>query len=85
MKKNLKKKYKFDYYIVSPKIKSVYYILKKNGKYIFHITGDILISLKYLENKVWCSEIQAEFLDIKLSEKFKIFLNKNTNLYVFKE
>ena len=58
---------------------------KKNGKYFFYITGDILINLKYLESKEGCSEIKTEFLDIKISEKFSIFLNKDTNLYIFKE
>ena len=86
LKKKLKKTYKFGYYIISPKIKHLFYIFKKkNGKYSFHITGDILINLKYSEAKTCSSEIKAEFLNIKLSEKFSIFLNKDTNLYIFKE
>ena len=71
LKKKLKKTYKFGYYIISPKIKHLFYIFKnKNGKYFFHITGDILINLKYSETKAYRPEIKAEFFDIKLSEKF---------------
>ena len=71
MKKKLKKTYKFGYYIISPKIKHLFYIFKKkNGKYSFYITGDILINLKYSETKACSPEIKAEFFDIKLSEKF---------------
>ena len=37
LKKKLKKKYKFGYYIASPKIKHLYYIFKKKMENIFSI------------------------------------------------
>ena len=55
------------------------YFPKKNGKYIFKVYGKILIGYRYLESKNPNFEVQMELLNIKLKEKFKIFLNKKTD------
>ena len=79
-KKLKKKEYKYGYYALSPSHKNLTYIfIKKNGKYIFKVYGNILIGYRYLESKNPNFEVQMELLNIKLKEKFKIFLNKKTD------
>ena len=84
MEKKLKKnEYKYGYYALSPSYQNLTYIfIKKNGKYIFKVYGNILIGYRYLESKNPNFEVQMELLNIKLKEKFKIFLNKKPINYV---
>ena len=46
---------------------------------IFKVYGNILIGYRYVESKNPNFEVQMELLNIKLKEKFKIFLNKKTD------
>ena len=79
-KKFTKKEYKYGYDALSPSYQNLTYIfIKKNGKYIFKVYGNILIGYRYLESKNPNFEVQMELLNIKLKEKFKIFLNKKTD------
>ena len=74
------KKKEYGYYALSPSYQDLTYIfIKKNGKYIFKVYGNILIGYRYLESKNPNFEVQMELLNIKLKEKFKIFLNKKTD------
>ena len=82
-KKFKKKEYKYGYYTLSPSYQNLTYIfIKKNGKYIFKVYGNILIGYRYLEIKNPNFEVQMEFLNIKLKEKFKLFLNKKPTNHV---
>ena len=85
-KKFKKKEYKYGYYALSPSYQNLTYnFIKKNGKYIFKVYGNILIGYRYLESKNPNFEVQMELLNIKLKEKFKIFLNKKTDrLYIIR-
>ena len=79
-KKFRKKEYKCGYYAIFPSYQNLTYIfIKKNGKYIFKVYGNILIGYRYLESKIPNFEVQTELLKIKLKEKFKLFLNKKTD------
>ena len=79
-KKFRKKEYKCGYYAIFPSYQNLTYIfIKKNGKYIFKVYGNILIGYRYLESKIPNFEVQMELLKIKLKEKFKLFLNKKTD------
>ena len=60
-----------------------YIFIKKNGKYIFKVYGNILIGYR-LESKNPNFEVQIELLNIKLKEKFKIFLNKKPTNYIIR-
>ena len=79
-KKFKKKEYKYGYYALSPSYQNLTYIfIKKNGKCIFKVYRNILIGYRYLKSKNPNFEVQMELLNIKLKEKFKLFLNKKTD------
>jgi len=51
-KKFKKRNYKYGYYNLSPSYHNLTNIfIKKNGKYIFKVYGNILIGYRYLKNK----------------------------------
>ena len=74
-KKFKKKEYKYGYYALSPSYQNLTFILIK----IFKVYGNILIGYRYLESKNPNFEVQMELLNIKLKEKFNLFLNKKTD------
>ena len=80
-KKFKKKEYKYGYYTLSPSYQNLTYIfIKKNGKYIFKVYGNILIGYRYLKSKYPNFEVQMELISIKLKEKFKLLNKKNRQI-----
>ena len=70
-KKFKKMEYKYGYYTLFPSYQNLIYIfIKKNGKYIFQVYGNILIDVRYLEGKnpnfevQWVNRIYDIYLEL---------------------
>ena len=60
-KKLKKKEYKWGYYTFWPSFHNLTYIfIKRNGKYVSKVYGNILIGYRYLESKNPNFEVQRE-------------------------